>query len=162
VEQELASRAALGTVVLFVLGAIAGCRATVSEGDANRGIVHPDQEATIISEARAVSISDEINRLTREQNELEAKRTDCLKEADYYLIKSAKVWTDPSVSERERPALSGQFTTLANESEAKADRYERMAEACASSISVLQAERDDQLRWASDYRSMTVAAPNAK
>lgn len=161
-EHRVASRSALVTTVLFVFGAIAGCSSTVSDEDMNRGIAHPAQGAATISEARAINLRDEIARLTREQDGLEAKRSDCLKQAGYFLAKSAKVWSDPSVSERERSALAGQFSTLASEKQAQADRYEQMAGACASRISLLESERGDQLRRAAGYRSMAVPAPGAE
>ena len=161
-KRRAVSGAAVVAGILFSLGSATGCRSTVSDEDLRRGIAHPAEGAATIAEARAINIRDEITRLEREQSALETKRADCLKLVSYYLEKSSKVWSDPSVSERDRPALAGQFTTLANENQVQADRYEQMAEACGSRISVLAAERDDQLRRAQGYKEMTVPAPNAE
>ena len=155
-------RAAAVTAVLFVFGPIIGCSSTVSDEDIERGIAHPAENAATISEARAINLKDEISRLKREQDELTAKRSDCLKQADFFLAKSAAVWTDASVSEKARPDRADQFATLAEESQAKADRYGEMAEACASRISLLQSEHDNQLKRAESYESLTVPAPGSE
>jgi hypothetical protein len=149
-------------MVLFVFGAIVGCSATtVSDEDINRGIAHPAQDAATIAKARAINLGDEINRLQRQQDELEGKKSDCLKRAASYRAKSAAVWSDPSVSERQRPALADQFNTLADESEAKAYRYGQVSDACASRIALLAAERHDQLRRAERYGDMVVPKPDS-
>jgi hypothetical protein len=85
-----------------------------------------------------------------------------MKEAASYRAKSAAVWTDPSVAENQRPALAEQFSTLANESEAKAYRYGQVSDACASRIGLLEAERHDQLRRAERYESMVVPVQDAQ
>jgi hypothetical protein len=162
-EHSAASRAALVAAVLFVFGSVVGCSATtVSDEDINRGIDHPARDAATIAEARAINLGDEINRLTRYQDELEGKRSDCLKQAASYRAKSAAVWSDPSVSERQRPALADQFNTLADESEAKAYRYGQISGACASRGALLEAERHDQLRRAERYDEMVVPKPESE
>ena len=161
-EHAAASRAALVSTVLFVFGSVVGCSSTVSDEDIERGIAHPAEDAATISEARAINLRDEINRLKRQQDELEGKRSDCLKQAASYRAKSAAVWSDPSVSERQRPALADQFSTLADESEARAYRYGQISDACASRISLLESERHDQLRRAERYESMTVPSPESE
>jgi hypothetical protein len=161
-EHSAASRAALVAMVLFVFGALAGCSATTASNESiNRGIDHPAQDAATVAEARAISLADEINRLKRQQDELEAKRSDCLKQAASYRAKSAAVWSDPSVSERQRPALADQFNTLADEGETKAYRYGQISDACASRIALLEAERHDQLRRAKRYDDMVVPKPDS-
>jgi hypothetical protein len=160
--QRAASRAGVMTAVLFFFGAIAGCSSTVSDEDIERGIAHPAQDAATIAEARAIDLRDEINRLKREEDELKEKRSDCLKQASYYLTKSAAVWSDPSVSEKERPARAGQFSTLADEKQAQADRYEQMVEACACRIASLEAERENQLKRAEDYKSQAIPGPSSE
>ena len=153
------SRAALASAVLFAFGSVLGCRSTVSGDNIERAIAHPGREAAMISEARAINVKDEINRLTLQQDDLEGKQSDSLKLAASYRAKSAAVWSDPSVGERQRPALADQYSTLADENEGKAYRYGQIADACASRISLLESRRHDQLRRAEDYESMTVPAP---
>jgi chorismate mutase len=154
-EHSAAGRAALVAAVLFVFGAVAGCSATTA-GDEDRGIDHPARDAATVAEARAISLGDEINRLKRQQDELEGKRSDCMKLAASYRAKSAAVWSDPSVSERQRPALADQFNTLADEGETKADRYRQISDACASQIALLEAERHDQVLRARRYDDTVV------
>ena len=161
-ERAAASRVALVSTVFFVFGAVVGCSGTVSDEDIERGIDHPGKDAATIAEARAINLRDEINRLKQQRDELEGKRSDCLKEAASYRAKSAAVWTDPSVAENQRPALAEQFSTLANESEAKAYRYGQVSDACASRIGLLEAERHDQLRRAERYESMVVPVQDAQ
>ena len=157
-----ASGLALIPAVLFVFGAAAGCSTSVSDEDLERGIDHPARDASTIAEAQAINLKDEMNRLKREQDELNVKRSDCLKEAEAYRVKSAAVWSDPSVSEKLRPALADQYNTLADEYEARAYRYGQVSDACGSRMSVLDAERHDELLRAETYKSMTVPAPNAE
>jgi hypothetical protein len=155
------SRAALVSAVLLVFGAVIGC-SSVSDEDIERGIDHPARGAATIAEARAINLKDEINRLKQQQDELERKRSDCLKQAASYRAKSAAVWSDPSVSEGQRPDLADQFNTLAVESEAKAYRYGQISEACGSRINLLESQRRDQLRRAENYENMGVPAPNSE
>jgi hypothetical protein len=153
------SRAALVSTVLFLFGAIAGCSSSVSHEDMERGIDHPTRDVATIAEARAVDLQDAINRLQQEQNDLERKRSDCLDRAASYRAKAAAVWSDPSVSEGQRPSVADQFNTLANESEAKAYRYGQISEACGSRIDLLKSQRYDQLRRAENYQNMSVPSP---
>ncbi len=149
-----AGRVALVSAVLFAFGAVAGCSSTTVSGEyVERGIARPGEDAAAVSEARAMDIRDEINRLQEQQDELDQKRTDCMKQADSYRAKSAGVWSDPSVSEGERAALADQYSTLAVENEARAFRYGQISDACASRISLLESERRDQLRRAEHYES---------
>jgi hypothetical protein len=150
---------ALVSALLFVFGAVAGCSSTVSDEDLERGIDHPARDAATISEAQAINLRDEMDRLKLQHDELEVKRSDCMKEAASYRAKAAAVWSDPSVSETHRPAVANQFTTLAEESEARAYRYGQVSDACASRIGLLEAERHNQLRRAERYESMTIPAP---
>jgi len=161
-EHTAASRVALVSAVLFVFGSVVGCSSTVSDEDIERGIDHPGKDAATIAEARAINLRDEINRLKQQRDELEGKRSDCLKEAASYRAKAAAVWSDPSVSEKQRPALADQFSTLADEGEAKAYRYGQVSDACASRIGLLEAERHDQLRRAERYDSMIVPTPESE
>ena len=155
-EQRVASRAAVIPAVLFVAGAIAGCSSTVNQKEIELDVAYPGLEAATITEARTIDLSDEINRLRREQSELEGRRSDCLDQAAYYLVQSAAVWSDPSVSERERPIQAGQFTTLAEESQLQADRYGEMAQACGTRIAQLQARRENKMKQAEEYESLVV------
>jgi cell division protein FtsB len=161
-EPMAAGRAALATTMLFALGAVVGCSSTVSDENIEQGIARPTQDAATIAEARAINLGDEINRLKQDRDALEAKRSDYLKQAAYYLAKSAAVWSDPSVAEKDRPALASQFTTLADESQAKADRYGQMADACSTRISLLESQRDSQLRRSENYRDMIVPVPSSE
>jgi hypothetical protein len=161
-DHAAASRAALVSTVLFVFGSVIGCSASVSNEDIERGIDHPDMDAATIAEARAIDIKDEINRLKQHQDQLEGKRSDCLKLAASYRAKSAAVWSDPSVGERQRPALADQFNTLADENEGQAYRYGQIVDACASRITLLESRRHDQLRRAEDYESVGVPSPGSE
>jgi hypothetical protein len=153
------SRTALVSAVLFLSGVIAGCTSSVSHEDMERGIDHPTRDAAMIAEARAIDLQDEINRLQQQQDDLERKRSDCLDQAASYRAKSAAVWSDPSVSEGERPSLADQFNSMADRSEAKAYRYGLISQACASRISLLKSQRYDQLRRAENYQNMSVPSP---
>jgi hypothetical protein len=158
-----AGRVALFSAVLFVFGAAAGCSSTtVSDEDIERGIAHPAQDAATISEARAIDLKDEINRLQRQQDELDAKRDDCLKLAASYRAKSAGVWSDPSVSEGDRAALADQYSTLAVENDEKAFRYGQISDACASRITLLESERRDQMRRVEHYETLAVPSSLAE
>ena len=64
-EHAAASRAALALGGSVRLRVGPGCSSTVSDEDIERGIAHPGREAAMISEARAIDLKDEINRLTR-------------------------------------------------------------------------------------------------
>jgi hypothetical protein len=161
-EYAAAGRVALVSAILSVFGAVAGCSGTVSDEDIERGIDHPARDAATISEAQAINLRDEMNRLKQQHDELEVKRSDCLKEAASYRAKAAAVWSDPSVSEKHRPSVANQFTTLAKESEARAYRYGQVSGACASRIGSLDAERHNQLRRAERYQSLTVPAPDSE
>jgi len=161
-DHAAASRAALVSTVLFVFGSVIGCSASVSNEDIERGIDHPGREAATIAEARAIDIGDEINRLKQQQDDLEGKRSDSLKLAASYRTKSASVWSDPSVSEGQRPALADQFNTLADENEGQAYRYGQIVDACASRITLLESRRHDQLRRAEDYESVGVPSPGSE
>ena len=161
-EHAAASRVALVSAVLFVFGSVVGCRSTVSDKNIERGIDHPGKDAATIAEAQSINLKDEINRLERQRDELEGKRSDCLKKAASYRAKAAAVWSDPSVAEKQRPALADQFSTLADQSEARAYRYGQVSEACASRIGLLEAERHDMLRRVERYDNMVVPAPGAE
>jgi hypothetical protein len=66
------------------------------------------------------------------------------------------------VAEKDRPALAGQYSSMADENESKAFRYGEISDACASRIGLLQAERQNLLRRADQYDGMVVPAPESE
>ena len=146
-------RTAFLSIVLFLLGVGFGCAASPRE-EPKFSFAHPGAQAAAVFEARAASLQDRIRLCGRDLADAEKRRDGFVRDAAAYRTKSAGVWTDTGLSDRERGVMARQYSAIAADADAQADRCQELVGSYAGEIALLECKRKDRLYQARKFESM--------
>jgi len=145
-------------IVAFLLGSGFCCAPSAVE-ESEFSAAYPGEEAGAVAEARAVVLQDKIQLYMRERADLEQRRDALLKDAASYRAKSAAVWTDRGLAEREQDPMARQYSASAEDAEAKAQRFQERIESYSAQIALIENKRQNELYQAHKYENMTEPLP---
>jgi proline dehydrogenase len=123
---------------------VCGCATELPED--MPGVLEYGEQAEAVTDARIVSVREEMALLERQKEDAMDQRSKLLGDAKNYRKLSSEAWTDTRLTDRQRGPESRQYLQLAQNLEAEADAYMERIKSIESRISALESQRHNLLR----------------
>ena len=152
-------RVPYSAAVLLGLALTAGCKIATAPSERAAGWVDVGERAADTARAHALVLSDRMDLLVQERDQLDRRRTDALRDRQAYLDKSARSLDEPNVPDWQRGPAAREYSFLAENRQDQAERYGMLVGACEADVSLMNNERQSALRAAENFDAVKFRAP---